>query len=342
MKLQQISLLQPDELACVMVDVLTRKKSLLEGSHVTVHGDIRNVEVYSVPIYLPANKKPLKNRTRIRFHTGTCEVMGNLILLETESLEPGETAVVQIRLEAPVACVKDDRYVIRSYSPVRTIAGGEILNPFPQKHKRFKTDIIDGLKGLTENDLDASILFHVSQAGFLGLTFNELKLMTNMSEKKLNGAVQNLLTQKKLLQSDKETRTFIHKDTFDSLSETLKGYLTAYHETNPLREGMPKGELKSKFPPELGVKLYNLMLNQLAAANVLVQESDMVRLSGHTVALKVDQAEMKAKILAAYVESGIMPPYFKALLETLGYGFDQAREVLLVLVKEKKDRKSVV
>lgn len=314
------------------------KTAIERGEVVSVPEGMRNSHLVDARMhYLSSNKKPLKNRMKIRFHTGTCEIMGNLILLEAETLDPGETAVVQIRLEAPVACVKDDRFVIRSYSPVRTIAGGEILNPFPAKHKRFKEEIVEGLKGITEQDLESTISFHCSHAGFVGLTFNDLKLMTNTGEKKLNTAVSNLLTHKRLIQTDKETRTFIHKDVFDGLNKTATDVLQNYHTLNPLREGMSKGELKSKFSQDLSVKLFNLMVNHLVTSNAVVQEGDMVRLSGHKVALKVDQADMRKKILDAYVESGITPPYFKTLaVETLGYDVDQAKDVLKLLVNEKK------
>jgi selenocysteine-specific elongation factor len=312
------------------------KAAINRGDVVSIPDGLRNSHLLDARMhYLKSNKKPLKNRTRIRLHTGTCEIMGNLILLEKETLDPGETTVVQIRLESPIACVKDDRFVIRSYSPVRTIAGGEILNPFPQKHKRFKEEIVDGLKGLLENDLTAMLSFHASQAGYRGLTFSELKLMTNMPEKKLTTAVSNLLSQKVLIQTDKETRTYIHGEAFDHLNQTARDYLTHYHDANPLKEGMSKGELKSKFPPDLGVKLYNLMINHLLADGVLVQEGDLVRLSSHTVALQVDQEELKKKILDAYRDSSHTPPYFKALAEELGVGPVQARDVLMILVNEK-------
>jgi len=314
------------------------KTAIERGEVVSVPDGMRNSHLVDARMhYLSSNKKPLKNRTRVRFHTGTCEIMGNLILLENETLEPGSTAVVQIRLESPVACVKDDRYVIRSYSPVRTIAGGEILNPFPSKHKRFKDEIVEGLKGITEQDLESTITFHCSQVGFAGLTFNDLKLMTNTGDKKLNAALSNLLTHKRLLQTDKETRNFIHKDVFDGLTASAMAMLKTYHEANPLREGMFKGELKSKFPQSLGTKLFNLLVNHLVSSGTMTQEGDSVRLTHHKVALKVDQADMREKILSAYVDTGITPPYFKSLVtETLGYDVDQAKDVLMLLVKEKK------
>ncbi|GAB6097935.1 selenocysteine-specific translation elongation factor [Desulfatiferula olefinivorans] len=312
------------------------KAAINRGDVVSVPDGLRNSHLLDARMhYLKSNKRPLKNRTRIRMHTGTCEIMGNLILLEKETLDPGETTVVQIRLESPMACVKDDRFVIRSYSPVRTIAGGEILNPFPQKHKRFKSEIVDGLKGLLENDLADAIAFHASQAGYHGLTFGELKLMTNMPEKKLTTAVSNFLSQKVLIQTDKETRTYIHGEAFGRLNQTARDYLARYHEANPLKEGMSKGELKSKFPPDLGVKLYNLIINHLLGDGTLVQEGDLVRLSSHTVALKVDQEELKEKILSAYKDSAHTPPYFKTLAEELGASPAQAKDVLMLLVNEK-------
>ena len=79
--------------------------------------------------FLESNQKPLKTQTWVRFHTGTGEVMGKVVLLGGDLAAPGDTVTAQLRLETPVSLVKDDRYVLRSYSPVRTIGGGQILNP---------------------------------------------------------------------------------------------------------------------------------------------------------------------------------------------------------------------
>lgn len=288
-------------------------------------------------LYLKSNKKPVKNRTRIRLHTGTSEIMGNLILLEKDTLDPGEKAVVQIRLEAPVACVKGDRFVIRSYSPVRTIAGGEILNPFPPKHKRLKTEIVDGLKGLVRDELPDVISFHASQAGYSGLSLNELKLMTNTSEKKLGTALQGLLAKKSLIQTDKEKKIYLHGDIFTKLNNISQEHLSHYHTVNPLKEGMSKEELKSKFPSVLGTKLFNMMINQLINDKLILQSGDIVKLADHKVALQVDQEDLKQKILKQYSSSDLTPPYFKAMIDTMGEGLqDIAKDVLLVLLNEKK------
>ena len=314
------------------------KTSINRGEVVSVPDGLINSHLIDGNIlYLKSNKKPVKNRTRIRLHTGTSEIMGNLILLEKDTLDPGEKAVVQIRLEAPVACVKGDRFVIRSYSPVRTIAGGEILNPFPPKHKRLKTEIVDGLKGLVNNELPEVISFHVSQAGYSGLSLNELKLMTNTSEKKLGTAVQGLLAKKSLIQTDKEKKIYLHGEIFTKLNNISEEHLSHYHTVNPLKEGMSKEELKSKFPSVLGTKLFNMMINQLINDKVILQTGDIVKLADHKVALQVDQEDLKQKIIKKYSSSDLTPPYFKAMIDTMGEELqDIAKDVLLVLLNEKK------
>ena len=107
-------------------------------------------------------------------------------------LPPGQTAVAQLRLDSPVAIVKDDRFVVRSYSPVRTIGGGYVLNPAPQKHKRLKPDVIRGLQDLSNNETDVIISYHIEQAGYGGVSFSHLKIMTNLPDKPLETQLQHL------------------------------------------------------------------------------------------------------------------------------------------------------
>ncbi|MCG8565229.1 MAG: selenocysteine-specific translation elongation factor, partial [Desulfobacterales bacterium] len=143
-------------------------------------------------LYLKSNTKPAKNRTRIRFHSGTSEILGYMILLDREELMPGDEAPVQFRLEAPVCCIKDDRYVVRSYSPVKTIGGGAILNPASRKHKRNDSQVVQGLEELMLDDMEQSIGFFLSLEGFKGLSFNQLRVMTHIPDKKLTGLLQKM------------------------------------------------------------------------------------------------------------------------------------------------------
>lgn len=284
--------------------------------------------------YLESNKKKIKNRSRVRFHTGTSEIMGNLILLDGEDLRPGEDTVAQIRLDAPVAVVRDDRFVLRSYSPVRTIGGGQVLNPVPEKHKRFRPEVVEGLKGLMTHDPEEIITYHVQAAGVRGVSFSALMIMTNLSEKPLDKYLQTMLSKKDVIQIDKEQRLFVHKASFEGLQKDMSNHLQAYHGKNPLKSGMPKEELKSKLPATVGPRVFTMTLNQMTAANIIAQEGDSVRLTTHKVSLGEDQAGMKKKISALYLENGLQPPYFKEVLKTLDFDSSLAKDVLMLLVAE--------
>ena len=282
--------------------------------------------------YLASNPKPLKHRTQVRFHTGTVEVMGNLILLDQEILKPGESGFVQLRLDSPVPCVKGDRFVIRSWSPVRTLGGGEILNPLPVKHKRLREDVIEGLKTLTADDPEETVSFFTVKADVIGVTYNDLKIMTNFSDKQLNQVLQSLMSKRLVLQTDKDARLFHHQNTLNDLIDLVRGQLEKYHKTNPLKGAMPKAELLSKLPRGVSSRLFNSVLNQMVKSKTVALEEDAIRLFDHKIALKVDQEDVKKKIVHTYKQGGLSPPYFRELVKTLDIEPSVAKDVLMILV----------
>ena len=284
--------------------------------------------------YLGSNKKPLKNRTQVRFHTGTSEVLGIVVLIDKEELPPGETALAQMRLDSPVTVIKDDHFVIRSYSPVRTIGGGNVLNPIPQKHKRFRSDVIDGLTGLMTHDSEEIISYHVEESGYQGIAYADLKIMTSLHEKQLQQILQNLLSKRLIILADRENQTYIHQTSFETFKAETNKYLSGFHKANPLKPGMSKEELKSKFPSVLNSRLFNLMLNQMIKDKAIVSEDNSVRLASHKVSLALDQADIRDKVLKAYQETGLTPPYFKELKQTFKIEESLSKDVIALLMDQ--------
>jgi selenocysteine-specific elongation factor len=247
---------------------------------------------------------------------------------------PGDTAIVQMRVDSPVAVIKDDPFVTRSYSPVRTIGGGNVLNPIPQKHKRFKSDVIEGLTGLMDHEPEEIISYHVGKSGYQGVTYSDLKIMTSLHEKQLHKIVQDLLSKQMIILADRENQTYIHRKSFDKFKTETSDYLRNYHKANPLKTGMSKEELKSKFPTALGTRLFNLILNQMIKDKAVVSEDNVVRMASHKVSLGVDQADIKKKILSAYLKNGLTPPYFKELKKSFDIETSLAKDVLTLLMDE--------
>ncbi|MBP7033880.1 MAG: selenocysteine-specific translation elongation factor, partial [Syntrophobacterales bacterium] len=118
--------------------------------------------------FLKGAGRALRNRALVRFHTGTSEIMARVILLDREELKPGERVYAQLLLEAPVVAMGKDRFVIRSYSPIRTVGGGEILDPDAVKQKKAKDRFAAELETLrtgTEAERAAVILGRAAVQG---------------------------------------------------------------------------------------------------------------------------------------------------------------------------------
>lgn len=311
------------------------KASVNRGDVLSSPGALKPSYMADVSLhFLKSNQKPAKNRSKVRFHTGTSEIMGNLMLLDREEIAPGEDAVAQIRLDTPVALVRDDRYVLRSYSPVRTIGGGRIINPIPQKHKRFRVNVVDGLKSLLENEPEKIVEYHVDDSNLHGVSFTDLAIMSNLSTKQLETAVQTLMSARKILQIDKDQRIFVHRKSIQKLQQDIDAYLERYHTTYPLKAGMPKEELKSKLPRVAAAKIFTMVLNRMLKDGDITQEGETVRLSGHKVALAEDLTGFKNKIVAIYRDSLLQPPYFKEVIKTLNMDAGRAKDVLNLLLNE--------
>ena len=279
--------------------------------------------------------KPIKNRQRVRFHTGTSEIMGIAALLDVDELHPGQTGFAQIRLDAPVAVVKDDFCVLRSYSPVNTIGGGPILNPIPPKHKAHRKEVIEHLERLSDATPEELVDTLADSAGYSGASFAQLLVMTNLTVKKLQDACQKLLSRKVLVTVDRESKVYLHKNLMDHLEGKAGAYLESYHKANPLKDGMSKEELKSKFPPVLNPKAFHMLLEIMTGKDAIAVEEDTVRLASHTVSLAVDEAELREQIADAYEKGGLTPPYFKEVAAGLPVDASKARDILMHMVSEK-------
>jgi len=309
------------------------KMMLSRGNIVATKDSLRPTYMVDVVLdHLPSAPRKLKNRAKVRFHAGTAEIISTLILLDRDELNPGDTCFAQIRLDAPTAVLKGDHYVLRSYSPVQTIGGGEILNPLPSKKKRFSEGVLSQLKSLHTGGEKESVELFVALGRFHGVEESELSFLTNLSRKKLAEPLKALKAQKRIIQFDKERSLLIHADFLQKARDEVMETIETYHRNFPLKTGLLKEELRSRTSTAKNPKLFNYLINQLSQEGDVVQEKEIVRLKAHKVTLAQDQKEARRKLETIYAKSGLEPPYFKELKEE--FPGNTASEVLDVMVKD--------
>jgi len=280
---------------------------------------------------LPSAPRKIKNRTKVRFHTGTSEIISTVVLLDRNELEPGKGCFAQIRLDESTAVLRNDRYVLRSYSPVRTIGGGEILNALPKKKRRFSEAALSEMKVLHEGGADEIVEMFVAQGRFMGTGQAELPFLANMSRKRLDDVLKGLKAKRRVVQYDKENQVLIHADFLQKARNELVETVSKYHKDFPLKVGLPKEELRSRTTGSRNSKLFNFIINMLTKEGQIVQEKDLVRLKDHRVTLAQDQEKARKRLEEIYLKGGLQPPYFKEIKDELPG--NTAAEVLAVILK---------
>ena len=291
-------------------------------------------------MYLSTNEKILKHRSRVRVHVGTAEVMGRVSLLTHDELQPGQEVFIQLLLEEPAAVWPGDRYVIRSYSPVTTIGGGEVLgNQSPRKRKRlaqkdreYNTEVYETLE---HGSQEQKILLYLKEAGMNGLTFDELGIRCGLFGKHLIKALNEPLSGKRMVVVDSASQRYLLREIADGVIEAIHHGLGEYHRSNPLKNGLSKEELRSGFPQTVDQKVFSYCLNDLIRKEQVIQEESVIRLASHTVALKADEQKLRADILSWYQTKGLKTATIKETQETFSdYPQSLVGEVLDLLIKE--------
>ncbi len=292
--------------------------------------------------YLASNTKPLKHRARVRVHLGTAEIMGRISLLESDTLQPGEEAGVQLLLEEPVSIWPGDRYVIRSYSPVATIGGGVVLgNMPPRKRKRLiekdRSHNHEVFRILQGENVEEKILLFLRERGTIGLTFDELAVRLGTFGKQLKKILAIPLSSRKMVVVDSTAQRYLAKSVSDEVEQFLLDALAQYHQENPLQLGLSKEELRSGLGRKVDQKVFHFCLGELQKKGLVVQEESAVRLASHQVALQADEKKLQHDLEAWYWEKGLATATMRETMDHFAdYPESLVREVFGILVREGK------
>jgi selenocysteine-specific elongation factor len=294
-------------------------------------------------LYLASSDRPLRHRSPVRFHVGTTEVIGR-VLLQGDELVPGSEAYIQIMLKDPVAVLSGDHYVIRSYSPIRTIGGGEILHPVPRRRKRTRPALWAELDILAKGEPADIIGYHLERAGVRGLSRSELAMRSSIYGKRLARELDHLLSSRKVVCFEGEGQRLIHGKVYEALKEQALDFLETFHNDNPLVQGLSKEELRSRLFPTAGVlkhgfqspnqRLFQMLLSDLVKSGKVAHEKDLVRLSSHHVTLGDEEKELRRELELIFKKAGFQPPFREDALGRMAGHKKAADNIFDLMVRE--------
>ncbi len=268
--------------------------------------------------------KPLKNRAPVHFHAGTAEVEGSIRSLEgPEAIQPGSRSYVRLTLREPLLMLPGDRFILRMFSPVITIAGGTVLDIAPPRRSG-----VDRMQALEHGGIDDRISLLVAESKF-GMGFPELVARTGLLKSEILPAAKA----PSLIAFTEPRFWLVDAKWAQSKLDALQNALKQFHRDKPLLAGLSKEDLRTRILPSAPAFLLDALLS---LSKTISSRGDALHLASHKVALKQDEAEALAKIEGAFEAAGLAVPATAEVLARSGVESARAKSLLQILLREHK------
>ena len=283
---------------------------------------------------LKDSNRIIKNRSRLHLFTGTSEVLCRAILLDRDELKAGEECFAQLRLEQELALRKGDKFVVRFYSPMETIGGGEVLEPNPKAKRRFREAALEELRRKESGSSADVVQMHVKSHWDTLITIAELAKLTALSEEEIRTDVSELEDSNEavVIPMKKDTYVWLRNDEL-YLQEQIRTELKKFHQKNPYRHGIKKAEIQTRWMKKMKPTVVTKIFERWETEEVMFSAEEYLHLPEFEILKDQRYESCRQLLLNAFGTAGYQ---FVKLAETgaeKDYG-DMAEDILLLLREE--------
>ncbi|MEO5763297.1 MAG: selenocysteine-specific translation elongation factor, partial [Vicinamibacteria bacterium] len=220
----------------------------------------------------------LKNNARVRIHAGSAEVLGRVRLAARTSVASG-IEVAEIRFEGPVVLGRGDRIVLRSYSPMETIAGGRVLDPLPRPRRRAEIEALQSTAAETDGQ---AVQRFVREAGIGGLSLHAMAMRFAVPVDQVRQLMQNV-SPAIVFGGDEDLA--IDVSCLVGLESAVIERLTQLHDRDPLAPGFSKEEMRRRAFAKAGPGVFEHVMDRLGREGRIKDSADLIALPKRSVQL---------------------------------------------------------
>lgn len=329
-------------LSGVGTDELRRGEVVVKPN--TIHGTLLVDASFRL---LPDASKPLVHNQAVDFFSGAAEIPTRVRLLGAETIEPGQSGWLQLRLERPTVVTAGDRYILRQPSPSTTLGGGVVLSPHPRRRwRRFDPANIARLETLARGAPDEILLEALARAIYL--TPNELMEQSGLDLEIAQDALQLLDEMQGLrtLPIGSNDTLLLTLDVWQQVVDYLRTLVEAFHTESPLHRGIPRGEARSRLErflmrhsaqnkttqKKLTVRIFNAMIEAAQREEKIAADDHAIWQIDFQVSLTLEQQQAVDHLLEEFASAPFSPPNAGETLRLL----DQDEELLEHLIESEQ------
>lgn len=287
-----------------------KKEEVPRGSMLAPKGCMIPTTLIDIRLQTIDIKTPLPHRTRVRVYINTQEVFGRVHLLDREELSARDECYCQIKLEEPIVAKKGDRFILRLFSPMKTIGGAEIIDANPKKKKRFEDRSIEELEELHQSDfikvLEVTIREHSDEYP----TEDVIAALLSESKKRIYDSAEKLEEEQKItIAMLTQDRYYIHNDYLDQLSKRIESDIATYHQANPLRVGPGKESIRNKYFAQVKPKVGEVLLSLVVDRNDRISfKNEFLQLNDFNIGYTSKQMKIKVTIEESFEKNRMISP----------------------------------
>ncbi len=264
-----------------------------------------------------AGARPLRSGDQVRLHHGTAQYLARVAPLEGREIAPGASVPAVVRLDADALALPHDRFIVRSLSPVATVAGGEVLLAGAQRwHARERHAAF--LSAVRAGDIRAAVRALAEDRGQHGLTRDDLAdagFAPGKTAKALAAAVGDGELEGLTPPGGTEAARWFGPGEVAALRAALLAGAAERTAARPERPFSSAAELAA-LVPALPAADAGLLLDGLVEAGDLVAGEGGYAPAGAGV-LGDEQAALAGQVLARMAADPLAPPTLAVLAEDL-------------------------
>ena len=268
-------------------------------------------------------EQPVKNGALVRFMTGTTEAMARLRLLDRQELLPGDVGLAQINLDRDIATRAAERFLLRSYSPMRTIGGGRILDVNPRRHRRFDAGVRLRLETAASGDVERIVEQRLEEAGGAGIRLVELA--KDFGAAALDAAVAGAGAIR--VTGD----VAVAPSAYGALVARVIEALEHFHREAPLKRGIDTASLANELASRASIEVVQHAVKELIAEGRVQSRHELLSIAGYDPFARLGEPERKlvGEIEQAFRAGGLAPPSSEIVV-----GSSKAAQVIYGLLLE--------
>ncbi len=297
-------------------------------------GTMRPTKMVDAKLTLLHSTSTLKNLVKVRFHYGTSEIITRIKILSEKKLTPGHSSFVQFRMAEPVTLFPQDRFIIRSLSPVVTIGGGIVLDNWPKKHRMYDEDILKKLALLEKADAEERIKVFLSSYEDSGASVEELVKRTGVSKENIETIVQELARSGEAVLIPGEKALYMISKSFDDLKIKIEQEIKKFHKQNPIQVGIAKEELKRKTSKRINPSLFDALLKSMQVNGKIKIKGALINHSDHKITLGEEEQQIKTYLEKTFRKAFLDPPEIKQVISQTSFSKGLIEKIFQLLLKQ--------